>query len=180
MQARLQATRDAASCCKQFAIPLAQRITLWCPPLPSNFLKRELPQLSSLRDASFNRLFAHDVIAVGLRLLLTQVYKPLFPAFSVNFLTFPLMNNTFSYMMKAPCVFSVWSIYAFINSAKHRHLEFLLLISMEKKSLPALQLLFERHQNHVFANNLYSAQVLLMLTGKAKSTQITHSQEMSM
>ncbi len=32
MQARLQ-----------IAIPLAQRITLWCPPLPANFLKRELP-----------------------------------------------------------------------------------------------------------------------------------------
>ncbi len=88
MQARLQATRDAASCCKQIAIPLAQRITLWCPPLPSNFLKRELPQLSSLRDASFNRLFAHDVIAVGLRLMSTQVYKPLFPAFFSQFLDF--------------------------------------------------------------------------------------------
>ncbi len=43
IQARLQATRDAASCCKRIAIPLAQQITLWCPPLPANFLKRELP-----------------------------------------------------------------------------------------------------------------------------------------
>ncbi len=43
IQARLQATRDAASCGKQIAIPLTQRITLWCPPLPANFLKRELP-----------------------------------------------------------------------------------------------------------------------------------------
>ncbi len=34
IQARLQATRDAASCGKQIAIPLAQQITLWCPPLP--------------------------------------------------------------------------------------------------------------------------------------------------
>ncbi len=42
------------------------------------------------------------------------------------------MNNTFSYMIKSPCVFSVWSIWAFINNAKHRHLEFLLLIPMEK------------------------------------------------
>ncbi len=42
------------------------------------------------------------------------------------------MNNTFSYTMKAPCVFSVWPIWTFINSAKHRHLEFLLLIPMEK------------------------------------------------
>ncbi len=49
------------------------------------------------------------------------------------------MNNTFSYTMKAPCVFSVWPIWAFIISAKTRHLEFLLLIPMEKKitSCPA-------------------------------------------
>ncbi len=31
IQMRLQATRDAASCVKQIAIPLAQRITLWFP-----------------------------------------------------------------------------------------------------------------------------------------------------
>ncbi len=43
IQARLQATRDAALCGKQIAIPLSQRITLRCPPLPANFLKRELP-----------------------------------------------------------------------------------------------------------------------------------------
>ncbi len=43
IKARLQATRDAASCGKQIAIPPAHRITLWCPPLPANFLKRELP-----------------------------------------------------------------------------------------------------------------------------------------
>ncbi len=42
IQARLQATRDAALCSKQIAIPLTQRITLWCPPLPANFLKRYL------------------------------------------------------------------------------------------------------------------------------------------
>ncbi len=36
IKARLQATRDASSCGKQIAIPLAQRITLWCPPLPDN------------------------------------------------------------------------------------------------------------------------------------------------
>ncbi len=76
-------------------------------------------------DASFNRLFAHDVIAVGVdrRHRFTSHF----------FLTFPLMNNTFSYTMKSPCVFSIWSIWAFINSTKHRHLEFLLLIPMEKK-----------------------------------------------
>ncbi len=75
-------------------------------------------------DASFNRLFAHDVIAVGVdrRRRFTSHF----------FLTFPLMNNTFSYTMKS-CVFSIWSIWAFINSTKHRHLEFLLLIPMEKK-----------------------------------------------
>ncbi len=50
------------------------------------------------------------------------------------------MNNTFSYTIKVLCVFTFWPIWAFINSAKHRHLEFLLLIPMEKKSLPALQL----------------------------------------
>ncbi len=44
-----QAIRDAASCGKQIAIPLAQRITLWCPLLPANFLNWELPQPSSLR-----------------------------------------------------------------------------------------------------------------------------------
>ncbi len=47
IQARLQATHDGASWCKQIAIPLAQRITLLCPPLPANFLKRELHQPSS-------------------------------------------------------------------------------------------------------------------------------------
>ncbi len=100
-------------------------------------------------DASFNRLFAHDVIAVGVdrRHRFTSHF----------FLTFPIMNNTFSYTMKSPCVFSIWSIWAFINSAKHRHLEFLLLIPMEKKITSALQLHFARHQNHMFANNLYSA-----------------------
>ncbi len=72
IQARQQATSDAASRGKQIAIPLAQWITLWCPPLSVNFLKRELPQPSLLpRDGSFNRLFAHDVIAVGLRFLST-------------------------------------------------------------------------------------------------------------
>ncbi len=43
IQVHLQATRDAASCGKQIVIPLAQRTTMWCPPLPANFLKRELP-----------------------------------------------------------------------------------------------------------------------------------------
>ncbi len=42
------------------------------------------------------------------------------------------MNNTFAYTIKGPCVFSVWPIWAFINNAKHRHLESLLLIPMEK------------------------------------------------
>ncbi len=31
IQAQLQATCEAASCGKQIALPLAQRITLWCP-----------------------------------------------------------------------------------------------------------------------------------------------------
>ncbi len=47
---------------------------------------------------------------------------------------------------------------------------------MEKKLLPALQLHFGRHQNQVF----HSAQLPLMLTGKAKSAQITRQQEISM
>ncbi len=65
----------------------------------------------------------------------TQVYKPPFPVFFSQFVDFPpLMNNTCSYMIKDPCAFSVWSIWAFINNAKHRHLEFLLLIPMEKNN----------------------------------------------
>ncbi len=65
----------------------------------------------------------------------TQVYKPPFPVFFSEFVDFPpLMNNTCSYMIKDPCVFSVWLIWAFINNAKHMHLEFLLLIPMEKNN----------------------------------------------
>ncbi len=44
----------------------------------------------------------------------------------------PFINNTFSYTIKGPCVFSIWPILTFINNAKHRHLEFLLVIPMEK------------------------------------------------
>ncbi len=53
---------------------------------------------------------------------------------SVNFLTPPppLISNTFSYTIKGPCVFSIWPILTFINNAKHRHLESLLVIPMEK------------------------------------------------
>ncbi len=130
IQARLQATRDTASCGKQIAIPLAQRITL-----QTFWRENSLSVTTVPRDALFNRLFAHDVIAVGLRLLSTAdagLQATFSLRFSVDFLTSPLMNNTFSFMMKAPCVFSVWSIWAFINNTKHRHLEFLLLIPMEK------------------------------------------------
>ncbi len=59
--------------------------------------------------------------------------KPLFPKFFSQFLDFsPLMSNTCSYIIKGPCVFSVWPIWAFINNSKHRNLEFLLLIPLEK------------------------------------------------
>ncbi len=87
---RLQAIRDAASCGKQIAISLALRITLCSIGC--------LHMTSLLWDSGSCRPQM-------------QIYKPLFPVFfSGNFLTFPLMNNTFSYTMKAPCVFSVWSI----------------------------------------------------------------------
>ncbi len=60
--------------------------------------------------------------------------QPTFSCFIFSqFLDFSsLMNNTCSYTIKGPCVFSIWPIWAFINNAKHRHLEFLLLIPMEK------------------------------------------------
>ncbi len=69
--------------------------------------------------------------------------------FSVNFLTFPpLMNNTFSYKINSPCVFSVWPIWTFINSTKHRNLEFLLLIPMEKNDFRPSSCI-SRHSNDV-------------------------------
>ncbi len=170
IQACLKATHDAALCCKQIAIPLAQWITLWCPPLPANFLKRELPQPSSL-----SRVTLHSVGCLHMTSLLwdsgscrpqTQVYKPLFQ--SISWL-FPLMNSTCPYTMKALCVFSVWSIWAFINSAKHRHLEFLLLIPSygEKNHFLPSSCILARHQNHVFANNLYSTLSLCPVTAHA-------------
>ncbi len=90
--------------------------------------------------------------------------------------------NTFSYTMKAPFLFSR-SIWAFINSAKHRHLEFLLRIPMEKNKnhfLPSSCI------SHVFKftclqttyTPLYlSAPLPLMLTRKAKSAKKTRQQE---
>ncbi len=75
----------------------------------------------------------HEHYAIGSCRPQTQDYKPLFPVFFSQFLDFsPLMNNTFSYTIISPCVFSIWPIWAFINNAKHGHLEFLLLIPMEK------------------------------------------------
>ncbi len=112
---------------------LIQRITLWCPPLPANFLKRELPQPSSLRRVTLRSIGCLQVIAVGLRLLSTQVYKPLFPAFFSQFLDFSPYEQHIFVHFQAPCVFSVWLIWAFINGTKHRDLEFLILIPMEKK-----------------------------------------------
>ncbi len=87
IQARLQATRDAASCCKQIAIPLAQRITLWCP----NLLKRVLPQPSSrvmLRSIGCLHTTSLPWDSGSCRPQ-TQVYKPLFPAFFSQFLEYP-------------------------------------------------------------------------------------------
>ncbi len=55
IQARLQATRDAASCGKQIAIPLAQRITLWCPLC----LLTPSAVITAPRDASFNISLYH-------------------------------------------------------------------------------------------------------------------------
>ncbi len=56
---------------------------------------------------------------------------------SISFI-FHLMNTTFWYTIKAPCGFSVWSIWATINNAKHRHL----IVLHTWKSLPALHLHF--------------------------------------
>ncbi len=61
IQARMQATRDAASCGKQIDIPSAV-ITAPC-------------------DASLNSLFAHDVIAVGLLSTADTDLQAIFPAF---------------------------------------------------------------------------------------------------
>ncbi len=75
----------------------------------------------------------HEHYPIGSSRPQTRVCKPLFPAFFSQFLHFShLMNNTFSHMIKGICVFSVLPIWAFTNNAKHRHLAFLLLISMEK------------------------------------------------
>ncbi len=102
----------------------------------------------------------HEHYPIGSSWPQTQVYEPLFPAFFSQFLDFSLLvNNTFAYMIKGPCVFSVLPIWAFINNAKHRHLDVSDSVSATdsngEKSLPALQLHFAHHQIHVFANNLW-------------------------
>ncbi len=92
IQARLQETHDAASNGKQIAIPPAQRITLWCPPLPANFLKSELPQPSSLRRVTLRSIGCLHMTSLlwdsGSCRPQAQVYKPLFPAFFSQFLDF--------------------------------------------------------------------------------------------
>ncbi len=72
---------------------------------------------------------------------------------------FPLMNNTFPYMIKAP--FSQFDYLENPLTIQSRHFEFLLVIQIEK-SLPALQLHFAHHQNHMIANTLlhYISQAL--------------------
>ncbi len=83
---------DTTSCGKQIAIPLAQRITLWCPPLPANFLKRELPQPSSLCRVTLCSIGCLHMMSLqwdsGSCRPQTQVYKPLFPVFFSRFLDF--------------------------------------------------------------------------------------------
>ncbi len=99
----------------------------------------QLPLLIFIKGANIsgghciNHLHTHKHYPIGSSRPQKQVYKQLFPAFFSQFLDFsPLMNNTFSYKIKSACVFSDWPIWAFINNAKHSHLEFLLLIPMEK------------------------------------------------
>ncbi len=97
IQARLQATCDAASCGEQIGIPPAQRITLWCPPLPANSLKKELPQPSSLRRVTLRSIGCLHMTSLlwdsGSCRPQAQVYKPLFPAFFSQFLDFSNNNN---------------------------------------------------------------------------------------
>ncbi len=76
IQAPLQATRNAALCCKQIVIPLAQRITLWCPPLPAYFLKRELPQPSPLRHVMLLSIFL-SIILLSYRSCSPEKLSPL-------------------------------------------------------------------------------------------------------
>ncbi len=90
----------------------------------------------------------HEHYPIGSSWPQTQVYEPLFPAFFSQFLDFSLLvNNTFAYMIKGPCVFSVLPIWAFINNAKHRHFDVSDSVSATdsygEKSLPALQLHFD-------------------------------------
>ncbi len=71
---------------------LAQRITLWCPPLSANFLKRELPQPSSLRRVTLRSIGCLHKTSLlwdsGSCRPQTQVYKPHFPVFFSQFLDF--------------------------------------------------------------------------------------------
>ncbi len=77
--------------------------------------------------------------------------------------------------MKTPWVFSVWSIWAFINSAKHRHLEFLLLILWRKKITYCPPAAFRASsESRVCKQPIFHSIILLlplMLTGNAKSAQ---------
>ncbi len=66
----------------------------------------------------------------------TQVYKPLFPAFYRQFLDFsPYEQHIFVHDKSSFYFLGLADLSIFLNNAKHRHLEFLLLISMEKKEI---------------------------------------------
>ncbi len=162
-----------------------QLITLWCPPLPANFLKRELPQLSLLRRVTFCSIGCLHMTSLlwdyGSCRLQTQVYKPLFPAFISQLLDFsPYEQHIFVHNESFLCFLGLADL-----SIHKQHKTQASWVSAtdsygEKKSLPALQLHFARHQNHVFANNLYFALSFCSVTTHAQSAQITHRQEMSM
>ncbi len=160
---------------------LIQRITLWCPPLPANFLKRELPQPSSLRRVTLRSIGCLQVIAVGLRLLSTQVYKPLFPAFFSQFLDFsPYEQHIFCTLSSSLCFLGLVDL-----SIHKRHKTHASWVSNtdsygEKNHfLPSSCILrvFRitcLQTTYILLN--HSAQLLL----KSKFAQITRRQEMSM
>ncbi len=76
----------------------------------------------------------HPIMIIIHPVFLTSILQATFSCVyqSISWLPPPFISNTFSYTIKGPCVFFIWPILTFTNNTKHRHLESLLVIPMEK------------------------------------------------
>ncbi len=185
IQVHLQATHDTDLCGKQIAFPLALRITLWCPPLPANFLKRELPQPPSLR-----RVTLRLIGCLHMTSLLwdsascrpqTQVYKPLFPASFRQFLDFsPSEQHIFVHDESSLCFLGLADLS--IHKQQKTHILSSCYWSLLRNNhfLPSScisRVIRITCLLTTYITLYHSAQLLLMLTGKAKSAQVTRDKK---